>query len=413
MTATLPATKSSRISTVEFWRFFFTVFVCIYHLEIYFMGNKVLSAGTGAVEFFFILAGFTMAMSASRRAERAVRPPTTRESAALALDYVVKKLKSIYPVLAVALLFGFVLYPLLGVKSGMAAYGMGPEVSIWETLTNSEWEWLLLVGTPFGFNGGNAPIVPMWFLTPLLVIGYIYTYALDKHYDFMMFLAPVLGILGYTFFTLNSSLLLDFDIPMGFLNAGSVHAIAEMSLGVSMYSLCAYLKKKNFTWIGRVALTLVNLFAIYRIFRLTIFQVPTMDTFRKLPYLMLIILLAFLNEDYISRVLNRKFWVKLGHLSLAMYLSHIHLVQVYMQGMTLLKRKLSTWSIRSDAFKPIYNFLKDAGGGFQPMRWKDVVLYMVLVTLVSMLILLVVKLAGLGYRALKARMAKPSVAVDE
>jgi hypothetical protein len=56
-----------------------------------------------------------------------------------------------------------------------------------KALQNTEWELLILVGTPFGYNNGMAPVVPMWFLTALIVVGYVFTYLMHKHYDFMKF----------------------------------------------------------------------------------------------------------------------------------------------------------------------------------------------------------------------------------
>jgi len=411
--------KRPRISTVEFWRLFFTVFVCTFHLEVYFMSPvKKLEAGTGAVEFFFILAGFTLAMSAHRRFAKRLSldapRPSVREASASALDYVVKKLKTMYPILVVVLLFGFVLYPLLGVR----AFSYGPSPSIWETLTNSEWEWLMLIGTPFGFDGGNAPIVPMWFLTHLFIIGYLYTYALERHYEFTLFLAPVIGILGYIFFTLNSSLILDFDIKMGFLNAGSVHAIAEMALGISMYRLYTYLAEKDFRVFGRIILTLVNAFTIYRIFALTINQPQSFDNFRKLPYLMLIVLLSFLNEDYISKLLNRSIWRKFGHVTFVMYLCHLQLVAVYMQGLNALKMRLMAKMFTSSFAKTVLNLISDTGGmdkNFRPIpiTWKDIVLYILLVFVVSHIILAILKLIRFGYGKIKPRFAPKAVAAAE
>ena len=59
--------KRKRVSAVEFWRFVFTVMVSLYHMEIFFMKKTLFPSGSGAVEFFFVLAGFTLAMSAERR----------------------------------------------------------------------------------------------------------------------------------------------------------------------------------------------------------------------------------------------------------------------------------------------------------------------------------------------------------
>jgi peptidoglycan/LPS O-acetylase OafA/YrhL len=97
----------SRASTAEFWRFAFTVLVCLYHLEIFFVRRELLISGSSAVEFFFLLAGFLMAKSAARAMEGRTEPVSVREAHAKALDFVKKKLKAIYPILIIVLLLGF------------------------------------------------------------------------------------------------------------------------------------------------------------------------------------------------------------------------------------------------------------------------------------------------------------------
>ena len=62
----LPAGKK-RVSAVEFWRFVFTVMVSLYHMEIFFVKKSLFPSGSGAVEFFFVLAGFLLGLSAEKR----------------------------------------------------------------------------------------------------------------------------------------------------------------------------------------------------------------------------------------------------------------------------------------------------------------------------------------------------------
>ncbi len=97
--------KTARVLTVEFWRFFFTVIVCLFHLEIYisYENRVIFPSGTCAVEFFFVIAGFTMAMSAKRNLAGRSVPPTVGEARAAAVAYVKNKLKAIYPILIVVM----------------------------------------------------------------------------------------------------------------------------------------------------------------------------------------------------------------------------------------------------------------------------------------------------------------------
>jgi hypothetical protein len=138
-----------------------------------------------------------------------------------------------------------------------SSLSFGQETSKLAQILNSEWDLLFMVGTPFGYNNGLTSIVPMWFLTALLVIGYLYTFAIYKNYDLTLCLSPVLGVLFLTYFGLKSSLILDFNIPMGFLTAGMVRAVAEISLGVAIFGLYDYLSKKKLGEFWIIELTLL------------------------------------------------------------------------------------------------------------------------------------------------------------
>ncbi len=382
---TLSPPKTGRVSTIEFWRFIFTAMVCIYHLEIFFRQRELLVSGTSAVEFFFVLAGFLIAMSAKRDLDGGSGPVTTKQAHAMALDFVRKKLKAIYPILIVVVLLGFLVYP--------AAPSTFTQRLL--ALQNTEWEWLLLVGTPFGFNAAAAPIIPMWFLTALIAAGYIYTFALYKHYDFMMFAAPAIGVLFYVYFALNATVAFDHDIAMGFLNAGMVRAVAQMALGVSVFSLYDYLSKKKLNLAWRTVLSLLEIYSIYRFFALTLWQPVGMDNYRRLVYILIIVLLSFLNQTLLSRVLNRRFWRKLGGITLAMYLCHYNLIMVYFKLLGAVKMKLMALSLHSPAAKALQAFLQDTGGfdsKFKavPMSWKDMLLFSLMVIILSVLIVLCV-----------------------
>lgn len=376
----LTRSRTARVSTVEFWRFAFTVLVCLYHAEMFFGSPKLMPSGSSAVEFFFVIAGFLIAKSARRDLAGRSEPVTAKEARAKALDFVKKKLKAFYPVLIVVLLLGILVYPTFKTTF----------LSRLDNLQNSEWELLMLVGTPFGYDNGATPIVPLWFLTALLAVGYVYTYALYKNYDFMMFAAPVIGVLSYVYFTLNSELILDFYVKMGFLNAGMVKAIAEMSFGVSMFALYEYLSKKKLRLGWQIVLSIFELYAIYRLFALMFHQPTDIDNFKRIVYIMIIVLFSFLNKTFFTWLLNRKIWVILGKISFMMYLCHFHLINVYLTLLSSWKSYLLSQSMTSPSAYTMWQFLQDTGGGTgfntAPMSFKDTVLYMILVIAVSTLI---------------------------
>ncbi len=389
--------QGERVATVELWRFIFTVLVCLYHFEMFFPKRQILLSGSGAVEFFFVLAGFAMALSARRSLSGRESPVTMKEAAQKAAGYVLGRLKTVYPVILVVMFIYFFLLP------------SSLNENTLRVVQNSEWEFTMMVGTPFGFNNGAAPNIPMWFLTALLLAGYLYTFALYKYNDFTMFAAPAIGVLFYSYFTLNSSLVLDFSIKMGFLTAGMVKAVAEIALGIAIFGLYERLLKIKFGLFWQIILSLAEVYAIYRFFALTVCQPIGMDNFRRIVYILLIILLSFLNVTLLSRRLNKGFFRALGRISLPMYLSHFFVAQLYFPLLSYGKSvllKMADPTNPQDAAMAWYNFLKNTGGydpSFKPigMSGKDMFLFIVLVVAVSLVIMLYIALVRAACRSVK------------
>ena len=374
MQETLTNRKNDRIASVEFWRFFFTVLVCLYHLEIWYSKGKLFPSGTSAVEFFFLLSGFLAALSASRRfGERQAAPG---EACALATNWVWQKVKAIFPVLLITL----IVYVLLN--------GAGYRRTWLENALNLEWELLFMVGTPFGYGKGFVPIVPLWFLTALFIGGYVYVYLLARNFHFTLYLAPLAGVVLYAYFTLNSALVLDFNVKMGLLTAGTVKAFAEMGLGIALFRLWDRLREREWRLPGRLLLTLLLLFSLYRYFALTVNAAVGFDNFKRIIYIMLILLLAFLNGDWIDRLLNHGFSRFLGGLSMTMYVSHFTFTTLYFMLLTALQKRL-----------PGSEFLKGLGGvnsvgawGGKTIGWQTRVIYMAFILVIAILLNLLVKL---------------------
>jgi uncharacterized membrane protein len=63
-----------------------------------------------------------------------------------------------------------------------------------------------------------------------------------------------------------------------------------MSLGMTVFFLYEYLSKIRLGTVWRVLLSLLELYAIVRFFALTLGQPIGMDNFRRMPYIMIILL---------------------------------------------------------------------------------------------------------------------------
>ena len=415
---TLQPGRTKRVSSVEFWRFVFTILVTLYHLEIYFPKRTIFLSGSSAVEFFFLLAGFTLAMSAAHRVARGEARPTPKEAHRLALDFVKKKLKALWPIMVCWL----ILWTAISISN--AAGG-----SLWSTPTtdtplqagvkavmDSEWEMLFLVGTPFGFQEGYAPNIPLWFLTALLMMGYLYTYAINRHYDLTRFLAPVIGVGLYVFFALNTQSTLDHNIALGHLNAGMIKAAAEMGFGISLYLLYERMSARKWSIPWRILFSLIELYAIYRFFTLMIGQPLGLDNYRRILYIMVILLFAFLNLTPLTKILNNGVSRFLGKISMPVYILHYNLIALFFtwlyDGKNLLFKHM-----RNETCRAIYNFLVGTGGydkTFKPggLTVKDAALYLLVVFVFVAAAMLLTGLVGLVHRKVRAaRLRKKEAAV--
>ena len=392
--------KKPKALTAEFWRFAFTALVCIYHGEFYFGDPKLLPSGESAVEFFFILSGFLLMLSVSRGLAGRDERPTPEQARKKALEYVKKKVLPIYPVLLIALILHYFVYPFTVSRYMYGGWGIRPTfLGQLKAFMNSEWEFLFLVGTPFGYNETSTPIVPMWFLTGLLIAGYIYTYLAYRHFDLMKFLAPLLGVLGLTYFTLNSTFILDFYIKMGPFPAGVVRALTSMAFGMTVFLIYDRVKDIRLSKAWIVLLSALELYAIYRFFALTIHQDISVDNFRRTVYVMIIVLMAFWNVTLFARLLNRRIWDNLGKITLTMYLTHFGLVPVYLRLVDIIKSKLGIRAYFSPPAKKMLEFFGDMGNidrqfRLKPMSVKDIIFYLLLVVAAATLIQLFIYAVG-------------------
>ena len=399
--------KNKRVASIEFWRFVFTFLVSLYHFEIFFPKRKLFLSGSSAVEFFFVLAGFTIAMAAAHKREGLTEPFTTRQAHLAAIDFVKKKVIAIWPVIVIWAIMYVVLTDTT-MMFGQTKLGLA---------LNLEWELLFMVGTPFGFNNGFAPNVPLWFLTCLMVMGYIYTFAINRYYDGVRFAAPVIGIFLYILFALETTSTLDHNIQVGMSTAGMVKGAAEMALGISMFQLYEVLSKKQFTIPMRVIVTIIQIFAIIRLYQLIIGDFVSMDNYRRIIYIMILVVTSFLNATPIDRVLNNKFSILLGKISLPMYITHYTLINFWMAKLMKIKGDLMMKMGYSKSAESLYNFLKGTGGYDEkfrqlPMTFKDAAMYMLLVIVVAIAITVVIELGKRAYRDIKKTIAENKAAEE-
>jgi peptidoglycan/LPS O-acetylase OafA/YrhL len=319
----MTAQRKERNASIEFWRFAFAVLISLFHFSQRFSPNIIPSASDG-VEFFFMLAGFFVAMSASKGQAIDV---SLEEARKRGIDYVIKKLKAVYPTLIVCILLAVFAHP-----NGK------PFMEKLKSLRYSEWELPRLVETPYGLNTSNGWSRHLWFMLPLLLCGYVYTILMARNKTAVMITAPIVGVLGYSLFVANATALYQQDVWI-VLDGGMARGFAAMALGICVYGLYDYFSKKEISRFWLYALTALECYALYRFWELMFAQPIGPQNYRRYPYLMLIILFAGLNASYIEKLLNTRFSRWLGGLSMTMFLCHFRLSHVYGNYIDFFRRR--------------------------------------------------------------------------
>jgi peptidoglycan/LPS O-acetylase OafA/YrhL len=144
---------------------------------------------------------------------------------------------------------------------------------------------------------------------------------------------------------------------------------------------------RDWSLIGKILLQLLELFAIYRYCVLTWGVGISIDNFRRIPYIAIIILLSFVNVTLLSKLLNRKFMERLGKLSLSMYLIHFPVATVYFMWLFTIKR--------GPLARSLPRFFWESGGFNRlnrpvPLGLVDLIIYIPLVIIVAILMDLLV-----------------------
>ena len=172
--------------------------------------------------------------------------------------------------------------------------------------------------------------------------------------------------------------------------SATVKAFAEVALGMSMYHLYAHLRGKKLHPLWEVALTVLMLFAIYRYFALTIKANSGLDNFRRIVYIMIFILLSFLNKDLITSVLNHGFSRFLGSISMTMYVCHYTLCNYYFAVVNALAKNNPTSGFLQGLTGSSAMGFSSYGGG--TINWSIRITYILCVIVIAVIIHCLVKL---------------------
>lgn len=321
--------KSSKISTIELWRFILTVAIALGHLNTFIWresGEDLIFTGGRVLAFFLFLSGyFLMAHYQKHKKEDSAKP------AKAAWKYTGGRFKALYPTIFMGVLFAFIVRNAISGTKITEIFGVFMD-SIWEFLGISQigavglLELKTVVVDPVAgvsqlWNG------PLWYISALIIAGLFLYYIVSKSEDFFTGLfAPLFVVLTYASVGLTD---IGWDRTsvnaIGFPN-GLARVMAGMCIGMLIYYVVDYLRKKKFSEGLKLTFSVLHIgIAIFLIY--TIYAGISWSEFTNGIIVLLFTIILLTNKDYISVLYNNSSVCNfLGRLSLYYYATHIVIV---------------------------------------------------------------------------------------
>ena len=327
---------------VEFWRFvscmiFILVHVYIVYPTVYWqelpwikmMGNKphvMFKGSLDVIIIFYLITGyFLMKTHVKNKNARSEKEKVTASGEAG--KYLLKRIKTFYPAFLICLFIGLVLTNL---------YNEIPVAQWLKVAVDSLWEWGGCVVSGLGIGNNVYGLMPeshmlmngpLWFISCLLVVGYIIYFLLEKCEDwFIGILAPIGFIFVYGYFHLNgiSGMWYTF-IGQSSFSTAFLQALVCIGMGCVFYVWVDKLKDYVFSNGTKIFLTIANVAAsaivIYHMIWGTEFTFVTIN-----GLCMIIVFLVLLNQDYFTKLLDTPIWKYPGKLALYIYMLHYPII---------------------------------------------------------------------------------------
>lgn len=313
-----------RNGKIEFFRFFFSIAVLLFHLEKYILGESKCGGDIGlslfvhgamGVEFFFLVSGFLMAKSAQK-----VYANNTMSLETIGTEtwkFVSKKYRALWfshSVTWVATLVLYIICKATSLRSGVEmalksvpSYFFLQMSGIW-CVSPNDVEWFL-----------SAMMIGMFLMFPLL---------LRFRKTFSKVVAPLVGVLIVGWLSHESGKLTGVMVWEGIAYRSVLRAIAELCLGVAAFEFVEYLKTLQFKKYHRLLLTIIEFVCYAGVIG---FLILTLDH-KYEPYaliaLFVAVALSFSDLTYGKVLFTNKFVYWLGDLSLPIYLTQVFAIMV-------------------------------------------------------------------------------------
>lgn len=290
---------------ISFWKFMFCLMIVIFHGQIFATSQEeiLMIKGSIGVEFFFLVSGYLMTKSALKKQD------DTTNLGKETLEFIWKKIKNFFPYILICHIMGLIV------------------LSIYDTMTIKDYVLSLLDLLLVRMAGFKLTIVNglTWYISAML-IAMIFLYPLIRKYkyNFIYIVCPLIvlllgGWIDHTYGTIRTPALWT-----GFAYKGFLRAIVELSIGSLIFVATESIKKINFTKIGKIFITIIEIFGFLIPFYASQF-IPNSARydFIMLIFLSISIALAFSEKTCEYKKFNNKLFYHLEKLSLPLYLCHV------------------------------------------------------------------------------------------
>ena len=293
---------------LDFWKLVFTLVIVTYHGGQIGDGDNPLGLGASAVEFFFILSGYFMAVSAARKPQ--VVPGTLGSETA---HFILHKIKSLLPYY----LFGYAL-SLVGY-----CYIELPKASSGQTLVEKLGgiipNFFLLSTT--GIK--ESTVLGMsWYISAMLLSMCVLYPLLRKYTNmYLRIIAPLSAVLlaGYLY-QKYGALTLTYELDV-FVTKEILRAVMGLNIGCAVYVVSEKLKQTSFTSFSRLLLGFFE-WGCYAVVLLGMHYMGNSFVFTELFLYFFALCVTTSKQSLWGHVFDHRCVQMTNRFSLALYLCH-------------------------------------------------------------------------------------------
>lgn len=310
---------SQRNGKIELLRFIFCMAVLLFHCEKYVLGEPSLEKGyhlslfchgSMGVEFFFLVSGFLMAKSISKkiRMQTELQETLAKES----LGFLKRKITSIFPMHVMTFILAFIAYILANHMNYMEVMGKAVE---------SIPSFFLIQ-----MSGINlcSPNHITWYISCMLIAMAVLYPLCRKYYEFFThYLAPLIAVLILGACIATTGRITGVSEWTVVCYKSVLRAVSEIALGTTGFEIAQYISKQTFTYGQRIGLAILEIILFLCVMIYEIGTFPSDWEVIELFAILALVVLAFSGVGAGSFIFNNSLCYHLGKLSLPLYLAQL------------------------------------------------------------------------------------------